>query len=311
MNEAVDYQTTCHHDLLLRLTQMRDLGALNQAFVAIVRDNYPGHDFRLYDYNRQQRCWQPALGLPDWSDDHDVLNLLLDGEPVVIPVQRMADYRNLFPVVSERELLAALVIVGEPEPIERHMLQVLLNLYANQYFILSRNKRDGLTDLLNRQALNERLQRICRERGGRQRRADEPSMGGWQVALLDIDHFKQINDGYGHLCGDEVLAHFARIMHESFRDYDYLFRYGGEEFVVLLKNVDSDLAYTVLDRFRQRVAITEFPRVGNLSVSIGFTCLNVSLSPNTNIGRADEALYVAKGAGRNQVFCYEQLGCSC
>ncbi len=311
MNQAVDYQTSCHHDLLLRLTQVRDLGVLNQTFVSIVGTIFPDREFRLYDYNRQQRCWQPALGLHEWSDDYDVLDLLLKREPLIVPAAQADGYRNLYPVVSEHELLAGLVIVGAPEPIERRMLRVLLDLYANQYFILSRSKRDGLTDLLNRQALNERLQSIYREKDIQARRADEPQTPGWQVALLDIDHFKHINDGYGHLCGDEVLVRFAGIMHESFRDNDHLFRYGGEEFVVLIKNVDDDTAQLVLDRFRERIAATSFPRVGNISVSIGHTRFNAALPPNVNIGRADEALYAAKGSGRNQVFCYERLGYNC
>ncbi len=313
MNQAIDtdYQTSCRHDLLLRLTQVRDLGVLNQTFVAIVGDLFPDHELRLYDYNRRQRCWQPALGLPEWSDDHDVLDLLHKVEPLVVPATQVNGYRNLYPVASERQLLAGLVIVGEPESIERSMLQVLLNLYANQYFILSRSKRDCLTDLLNRQALNERLQRIYREGSNQARRAGEPQAPGWQVALLDIDHFKHINDGYGHLCGDEVLVQFAHIMHESFRDYDYLFRYGGEEFVVLIKDVDDDMAHLVLERFRERIATTTFPRVGNISVSIGHARFNESLPPNANIGHADEALYAAKGSGRNQVFCYERLGRNC
>lgn len=313
MNQAIDtaYQTSCRHDLLLRLTQVRDLGVLNRTFVAIVSDLFPDHELRLYDYNRRQRCWQPALGLPEWSDDHDVLDLLHKVEPLVVPATQVNGYRNLYPIASERQLLAGLVIVGEPESIERSMLQVLLNLYANQYFILSRSKRDGLTDLLNRQALNERLQRIFREDGNKARRAGESQATGWQVALLDIDHFKHINDSYGHLCGDEVLVRFSDIMHESFRDNDHLFRYGGEEFVVLLKNVDSDLAHTVLNRFRERIAAAVFPRVGSISVSIGHAQFNASLPPNVNIARADEALYAAKGSGRNQVFCYERLGRNC
>ncbi len=306
--EIADFSTSCQHDLMLRLTRPRDLVALNDAVTDIIGELCPAHGIRLYEYNRPCGGWHPAHGQPDYDTDADVLHIACELQPSVIPADSRSRYRSIFPIASERDLLAALVLEGDPGPINQMMLQVLLTLYANQYFLLNRNKRDGLTDLLNRQALDERLHRIYRQDSCHQRRTVEAGTGSWQLALLDIDHFKRINDGYGHLCGDEVLIRFAQVMYDSFRDYDYLFRYGGEEFVVLLKGVDHGMAHTVLDRFRDKVCATSFPQVGSVTVSIGYTPLNTTLPSASNLNRADQALYAAKGAGRNRVVSYEQLG---
>jgi len=124
---------------------------------------------------------------------------------------------------------------------------------------------------------------------------------------LDIDHFKRINDTFGHLYGDEVLLLMANLMRQSFRRSDLLFRYGGEEFVVVLKTHLPNDSWNVLDRFRQTVALYQFPQVGQVTVSIGFTQIRDSEMPATIIERADRALYYAKDHGRNQMHNYEQL----
>jgi diguanylate cyclase (GGDEF)-like protein len=124
---------------------------------------------------------------------------------------------------------------------------------------------------------------------------------------MDIDHFKKVNDTFGHLMGDEVLLHFSQCMNSTFREYDLLFRVGGEEFVVVLKNVSMDLARTVFERFRQVVENHYFPQVGRITTSIGVTEITGNDLPVTTMDRADQALYYAKDHGRNQVLFYESL----
>lgn len=306
MNEAIDLRISCQHELLLHLTRPRDLCGLHQALAEAIEGLCPRLTPRLYEYNRAQHAWQPAMGMPDYGDgDMKLLRGMRNGRSRIVPAAERPLFRSIYLVQSEHDLLGALVLEGDPDNIAEERLRVFLSLYANQYYILSRSKRDGLTDLLNRQAFDERLQRIYQQNRLQLRRVGEACVHGWQLAMLDIDHFKRVNDSYGHLCGDEVLLRFTQVMHQSFRDYDYLFRYGGEEFTVLLKNVDNPTAHGVLERFRQKVAETAFPRVGRVTVSIGHTPLNLALPPTANIGRADQALYAAKGAGRNRVVCFE------
>ena len=126
------------------------------------------------------------------------------------------------------------------------------------------------------------------------------------LAVVDIDHFKQVNDRFGHLYGDEVLILVANILRSSFRSHDRIFRFGGEEFVVLLRNTTLSKAHKVFNRFREAVQEYHFPQVGNVTVSLGFVGTSRG-SPVEILGQADQALYYAKEHGRNQVRFYEDL----
>ncbi len=125
--------------------------------------------------------------------------------------------------------------------------------------------------------------------------------------VLDIDHFKRVNDTYGHLIGDEVLLLVARLMRSCFRYSDQLYRFGGEEFVILMRcDGDAD-ALRVLERLRGIFESHRFPQVGHITVSIGVTQVFHNDIPSEAFGRADEAVYHAKSHGRNQVQSYQQL----
>ena len=154
---------------------------------------------------------------------------------------------------------------------------------------------DPLTGLLNRREFY--------------RLVDAPSFigHGFCLLLIDIDHFKRINDSFGHLFGDEVLLRMGELMRKTFRDGDRLFRFGGEEFVVILNAPDEDLAAAGFERFRWSVESHEFPQIGKVTCSIGFTAVAPMDVPTDVVGRADEALYYAKEHGRNRVCCYEWL----
>jgi diguanylate cyclase (GGDEF)-like protein len=89
------------------------------------------------------------------------------------------------------------------------------------------------------------------------------------LAIIDIDNFKSVNDNFGHLYGDEILIQLAQIIRSSFRDEDLKFRFGGEEFVILLKASSIEACKHTLERFRQNVASQDFPTVGQVTVSIG------------------------------------------
>ncbi|WP_344867163.1 GGDEF domain-containing protein, partial [Planomonospora alba] len=156
--------------------------------------------------------------------------------------------------------------------------------------------RDTLTGLHNRRYLMEALQRELRLATS----AGTPL----SVALLDIDHFKQINDRYGHGAGDQVLMRFAKLVGGRIRIDDVVARYGGEEFVIVLPGATGDQALERIDAIRTWVAAGRMPAGGHtLSVtfSAGVATLTGKQKAEELLHAADEALYEAKRAGRNRV----------
>ena len=125
--------------------------------------------------------------------------------------------------------------------------------------------------------------------------------------MADIDCFKRINDNWGHLYGDEVLLLVAQLMQAHFRDNDFLFRFGGEEFVIILNATTKERALMAFDRFRTAMAEYSFPQIGQVTISIGVIEMDPSIFTATLLDRADKALYHAKRNGRNQTWEYGEL----
>jgi diguanylate cyclase (GGDEF)-like protein len=124
----------------------------------------------------------------------------------------------------------------------------------------------------------------------------------FSIAILDIDHFKQINDQQGHLHGDRILQEFARLLDDSVRDTDMVARYGGEEFVVVMPNTTLEGASIFSERLRE-VVQQRLP----LTISAGLGVASKGDSSQTLLSRADSALYSAKAAGRNRVFRHDGI----
>src|SRR5213076_2390666 len=116
-----------------------------------------------------------------------------------------------------------------------------------------------------------------------ERRHYEDGKEQW-LAVVDIDHFKRVNDKFGHLYGDEVLILIANLLQSSFRAHDRVFRFGGEEFVVLLRSTTLDNARKIIDRFRVNVEAYVFPQVGTVTVSVGFVSISGYESPVVTLG---------------------------
>jgi len=170
---------------------------------------------------------------------------------------------------------------------------------------------DTLTGLLNRKTFDDQFERLLRlaerqRENASDRRRLEIKHPCW-LAIVDIDHFKQINDTFGHLFGDEVLIRLAGCMRKAFRTDDTLFRFGGEEFVVMLRHAPEDAVTSIFERFRATVENYDFPQVGRVTCSVGITFVDDQLTPAELLGRADEALYYAKEHGRNRVCSFDQL----
>lgn len=160
-----------------------------------------------------------------------------------------------------------------------------------------RARHDGLTGLLNRRAMQEAID----EQLHRSRRVGDT----FAVVMVDIDHFKSINDQHGHAAGDQALKHTAALLQTHVRSVDRVGRFGGEEFIVLLPGVGLAQAAQVAEALRSHLAAQQMPREGEplaLSASFGVAeWKGPSEEPSRLLMRADEALYRAKRAGRNQV----------
>jgi diguanylate cyclase (GGDEF)-like protein len=160
---------------------------------------------------------------------------------------------------------------------------------------------DGLTALANRRsfdrALERELQRAVR------------TNGRLSVVLVDIDHFKGLNDSHGHLVGDTVLRQVAAALRECGREYDTIARYGGEEFAAVLPGCTPGLALQVAERLRR--AVEEAPTDVAVTASAGVATFPYDgVDAASLVQAADEALYAAKRAGRNLVRCAEQARAS-
>ena len=193
-----------------------------------------------------------------------------------------------------------------------HVIEGILSVYRNYQSILDYSERDSLTGLLNRKTFDEKFSRLLAAsvpegtpEGQERRTHQESDLGHW-LAVIDIDHFKRDNDQFGHLYGDEVLILVANLLRSSFRAQDRVFRFGGEEFVVLLRGTALQNARKIFERFRASVEKHEFPQVGKVTVSIGFASISAE-SPVVILGHADQALYYAKENGRNRVCYYDEL----
>lgn len=158
------------------------------------------------------------------------------------------------------------------------------------------HNRDPLTGAENRVAMLGRLRELHEMllRHG----------PGSCIAMFDLDHFKAINDRYGHLVGDKVLAAVVREARHAIRKYDRIYRFGGEEFVILMPNTEPAAAFACCERVRSGIAaLRVLGRRGQpvaLTVSVGVAALDAQASVETVLARADEALYRAKGSGRNR-----------
>lgn len=238
---------------------------------------------------------EPEGTYMEWLDDFDDIT----GLKVISSV---GQGQLLFPVKDSIGPQRAISIHGKIHDDLLFVVESLLEIYQNQVVLHDSKERDVLTHLPNRQSLDSRLMEVCeffQVHGTSEKKS-------W-VALLDIDHFKSVNDDFGHLYGDEVLLIFSQLMEKRFRYNDFLFRFGGEEFVVILNLATREDAEKVFNSFRQAVATYEFPTVGKITVSIGVTNVSSHEMPSELLDCADQALYYAKEHGRNQVSFYSEI----
>ena len=155
---------------------------------------------------------------------------------------------------------------------------------------------DALTGLYNHEYILSILRKTMKEDAAK----DQPT----SVMMADLDHFKEINDTHGHPVGDKVLMEVSRRLGAALRDFDNLGRYGGEEFLIVLKNTTLSTALTVAERVREHISAGPVSLHGDIvevTTSIGVSVMRPGDDADDMVRRADKALYEAKAAGRNCV----------
>jgi two-component system cell cycle response regulator len=260
----------------------------------------PGGDDRPEERRRPSRVSNELLAVP-----FTAISVLHDGEPLTTPDPGIeVKDRVKFNISSGGEVLGSLCAIARDKRLggdDRTTLELLskeLSLLVKNLFLSEETRRlannDGLTGLQNRRRTTERLEVEV----ARARRYGTPLA----VAMCDVDHFKQVNDRFGHNMGDEVLVEVGRALQHTLREVDLVGRWGGEEFLVLLPDTDVTGAEIVGERLRAGIEALPPFNAGpeRVTCSVGVACFESSDSTSGFVDRADQALYRAKKAGRNR-----------
>ena len=316
-------------DTLAELTAIRDRDALDVALVKAIQDVLQPKSAAIHRIVGDAvnahwlTCAQIGTGQAMPVSESGLADLsVLDSFPLreqACTSQRPAlssgvPWTTVFPLVDLSGPKGVLEIVTtQPLSDESHRVVCgVLRLYFNFQSLLDYGERDALTELLNRKTFDGAFLKATVE----QKRLEDTltdsrrtpiETGNYWLAMIDIDHFKSVNDNFGHLIGDEVLLLLARLMRACFRHHDRLYRFGGEEFVALMHCDSEQDACTVLERLRITTEQHQFPQVGAITISVGFSEIMPGDTPSGAIERADKAVYYAKEHGRNQVCSFAAL----
>ncbi len=320
-------------DHLADLTGFRDRDVLDVTLVGALRDLLQplevaiyrcvgeGDDRRWMTRARLARNESVAAADALWPDHNSLPRLetaparhacLQRQEPMALPGPPAL---AMFPIASDLEVIGVLEVTSTAPlgPEDMRMVGSILRVYRNFHGLLDYSERDTLTGLLNRKTFDESFMRVAgvpmpvaEAPAGQEQRRSTAETISW-LGVIDIDHFKRVNDSFGHLIGDEVLLLLSRLMRSTFRYQDRLYRFGGEEFVVLMRSASVQAASLAFERLRLNVERYVFPRVGRITVSVGFTEARPGDTPASAFERADRAVYHAKQNGRNQVASHAAL----
>jgi diguanylate cyclase (GGDEF)-like protein len=215
--------------------------------------------------------------------------------------------------------------VHSGSPLNNGQLQVIedmVHVFRNMYKLLAYSDRDALTGLLNRKSLDDTFYSAVLEEMDHGLEGETNSLEAsvlpvaerrhrvppnYWLGTVDVDNFGAISDKSGHLIAEEVLLLVARIMNNTFRTYDRIYRLGGEQFAVLMHCPDEALVLAAFERFRANMEKFNFPQVGRVTACAGFTRVTADDSPSTSLERAERAVDYAQRHGRNQVFSHDDL----
>lgn len=273
--------------------------------------NGSGHSDEFVDLHKGMKVGRCLCGLAAKTGEIVISNNSDKDERHTIRYKGMQPHGHVIVPLKAQDRVAGVLYLYTPADVEigERKINLLNNLGGQLGIAIERAKlyeetrtlslHDPLTGLANRNLMNIELDRSF----AMARRFQRP----FSVIMLDLDHFKQYNDTYGHTAGDNLLTDVARITQEQVREIDLVVRFGGEEFLLILPDTDMDAARDVAERIRKEIANTGFfysneQPPTNITVSLGVAIYEDGLeTPDTLITRADNALYTAKFKGRNRV----------
>lgn len=212
----------------------------------------------------------------------------ISNKHVAISVQSEIDYALVFSIVGASALLLLIAVLWNRKLAYFNRRLKQLNLELERI-----SETDKLTGLANRLKLDV----VISDEINRASRFSQP----FSIILIDIDNFKQVNDHYGHLVGDQVLEQLAKVLSSKSRKVDTAGRWGGEEFLIVCPNTEISGAKQLAEHLRSAIESDVFPVEGGITASFGISAFKPDDHVNNIVARADEALYSAKSSGRNRV----------
>jgi diguanylate cyclase (GGDEF)-like protein len=313
-------------DRLVDLTAIRDLELLEFSLLRTLHQYLSPLDLRIIRVNSDieikgeivfgaERC---IVKNEEAELDEEIKNILIKIEKTdssEYTYENTSGFRSIYKIHKTHTTILYLMVLNHDRVTRenRHLLIGLLEIFRNYVGLLGENITDSLTGLLNRKSFDRTIDKIydlvpdedIEPVSDDERREASDSL--YWLVMLDIDHFKKINDRFGHLYGDDVLILLAKIIKNCFRDDDLIFRFGGEEFVLIIKCANATGAKQALKRLLENVSSYLFPQVGTVTISAGAVCFKKNIFSATLLDYADQALYFSKRNGRNQVSFFEEM----
>ena len=321
---------------VIKITRQRDAEALDMSLLTALADYVPLNEIvilkmikeSISDKVKEISRLAISTGNPDnknYSLDNDEKIIIANSQTIEciqtasVIKEELEELVYLYiPILIDNKVSGVLKIESY-EDLSKWLpsIEGIVRVYCNYLEIFNESERDKLTGLLNRKTFDYKLGKLLEKQRKQQEKYVSTNQHAenrhtfarthaW-LAMLDIDHFKRINDSFGHLFGDEVILLISQKMKQFFRSSDLLFRFGGEEFVVILEPIPDEMAQRTFDCFRNTIAEHHFPQIGTITVSIGFARITKNDHSHVILERADKALYYAKEHGRNCVHSFQEL----
>jgi diguanylate cyclase (GGDEF)-like protein len=320
--------TTTHLlDQLVSLTGIRDLELLEVSLLKTLNGFIQPTELALYKVSNRGEVRSQVVF------DHDQCRVIRENFVVQPALQELFKREekpeggsaqinlpdgllSVMTLLQSRATITYLVINTQDgiNPMNIQMMEGMLQIYRNFCQLLQESQTDSLTGLANRKTFDECFSRVYELQPFEddstpvvvEKRKTGPATTYW-LAMIDIDHFKSVNDRFGHLYGDEVLILMAHLLRGALRNDDLVFRFGGEEFVLMIRCQGRAEATGLLERLRRSVEAQDIPQVGHVTISIGATEMVRNTFAGTLLDYADKALYYSKQNGRNRLTFFEDM----
>ncbi|WP_317930440.1 GGDEF domain-containing protein [Halioxenophilus sp. WMMB6] len=312
-------------DKIIGLTSLRDVELLEFSLLQTIQDylkprtislvkvNKRGQPLSLTEFN-QESCQvhyenitlsqplQSAIQQFESSQSHELATQLDKDHVLTLYLLEESNHCASFLTLETKSCST---------PNSSYLVSGFIQIYRNFCSLLAESQTDELTGLANRKTFEEYILKLYEQPVSFDENHPNNARlyGGknYWLAIIDIDNFKTINDTFGHLYGDEVLLVLAQQLKTKFREDDAIFRFGGEEFVVILRAPDRDACHQILERLRESIAEHTFPGVGHITISIGAHQISADTFYVTLLDYADKALYHSKKSGRNRITFFEDM----